>query len=91
MSLFSDERSDSFRDLTQPWNSIFIPYRPNTNVDMVVAKSRRKQVASLQGKEIKTLFEEIDRRYKGKRRPTEKEILAEIQAYRKEKRSAGGV
>ncbi|MDE1854152.1 MAG: AbrB/MazE/SpoVT family DNA-binding domain-containing protein [Thaumarchaeota archaeon] len=38
--------------------------------------------------ELKGLFEEIDERYKGKRRPTEREILSEIQAYRKEKRPA---
>ena len=37
--------------------------------------------------ELKALFREIDERYKGKKRPAEKEILAEIQAYRKEKRA----
>jgi AbrB family looped-hinge helix DNA binding protein len=40
------------------------------------------------GEELKTLFREIDLHYKGKRRPTEKEILEDIQAYRKERRSA---
>ena len=40
------------------------------------------------GEELKALFREIDRHYKGKRRPTEKEILEDIQAYRKERRSA---
>ncbi len=39
------------------------------------------------GEELKGLFKEIDEHYKGKRRPTELEILAEIQAYRKEKRT----
>lgn len=42
------------------------------------------------GDELKALFREIDGRYKGKKRPTEREILAEIQAYRKEKRAAQG-
>ena len=31
------------------------------------------------GEELKALFREIDRHYKGKRRPTEKEILEDIQ------------
>ena len=38
------------------------------------------------GKELKELFEEIDTRYKKARRPSEKEILEEIQAYRRERR-----
>ncbi len=42
------------------------------------------------GEELKGLFAEIDERYKGKRRPTEREILAEIQAYRREKRTTQG-
>ena len=42
------------------------------------------------GEELKGLFEEIDEHYKEKRRPTEREILAEIQAYRKEKRTTHG-
>lgn len=42
------------------------------------------------GDELKALFREIDERYKGKKRPTEREILAEIQAYRKEKRAVQG-
>jgi len=37
--------------------------------------------------ELEQLFREIDKHYKGKRRPTEKEILGEIQAYRIERRS----
>ena len=37
--------------------------------------------------ELDELFREIDKHYKGKRRPTEKEILEEIQAYRIERRS----
>jgi AbrB family looped-hinge helix DNA binding protein len=42
------------------------------------------------GDELKNLFREIDERYKGKKRPTEREILAEIQAYRKERRAVRG-
>ncbi len=38
------------------------------------------------GEELKSLFREIDERYKTKRRPTEREILASIQSYREEKR-----
>ena len=39
---------------------------------------------------LKDLFREIDGRYRGKRRPTESEILGEIQAYRVERRSTKG-
>ena len=42
------------------------------------------------GDELKALFREVDERYKGKKRPTEREILAEIQTYRKEKRAVQG-
>jgi AbrB family looped-hinge helix DNA binding protein len=38
------------------------------------------------GKELKSLFREIDERYKRKRRPSEREILSEIRSYREEKR-----
>lgn len=38
------------------------------------------------GQELRELFREIDRRHKKSRRPSEKEILEEIQTYRKEKR-----
>ena len=38
------------------------------------------------GEKLKELFREIDKRYKRKRRPTEREILASIQSYRDEKR-----
>jgi AbrB family looped-hinge helix DNA binding protein len=40
--------------------------------------------------ELDALFREIDERQKGRKRPTEREILAEIQAYRKEKRASKG-
>ncbi len=36
--------------------------------------------------ELKGLFREIDEKYKKRRRPTEREILASIQSYRDEKR-----
>ncbi|MBI2125800.1 MAG: AbrB/MazE/SpoVT family DNA-binding domain-containing protein [Thaumarchaeota archaeon] len=39
------------------------------------------------GEELKDLFREIDRQFKGKKKPTEKEILEEIQAYRRGKRA----
>ena len=42
------------------------------------------------GEELNGLFREIDEQYKGKKKPTEKEILAEIQAYRREKRANQG-
>lgn len=42
------------------------------------------------GGELRALFREIDRRYQGKKRPTEREILAEIQSYRKERRAVKG-
>jgi AbrB family looped-hinge helix DNA binding protein len=37
--------------------------------------------------ELEALFDEIDERQRGKKRSTEREILAEIQAYRKEKQA----
>lgn len=40
--------------------------------------------------ELDDLFREIDSRSKGKRKPTEREILEEIQGYRAEKRSTQG-
>lgn len=39
---------------------------------------------------LEDLFKEIDRQYKGRKRPSEKEILEEIQAYRREKRVKQG-
>lgn len=37
--------------------------------------------------ELNALFKQIDARYKTKKRPTEKEILEEIQAYRRERQA----
>ena len=42
------------------------------------------------GEELRELFKEIDEGYSGKRRPTQKAILKEIQAYRQEKRASQG-
>ena len=39
------------------------------------------------GEELKDLFREIDEQYGGKKKPAEREILAEIQQYRREKRT----
>lgn len=39
------------------------------------------------GEDLTDLFKEIDKQYEGKKRPTEKEVLEEIQAYRREKRA----
>ncbi len=43
------------------------------------------------GESLRQLFSEIDEQYKGKRRPTEREILQEIQGYRQERRARQGV
>ena len=40
--------------------------------------------------EMKDLFREIDEQNQEKKKPTEKEILKEIQAYRREKRAEQG-
>jgi AbrB family looped-hinge helix DNA binding protein len=40
--------------------------------------------------DLKELFREIDEQNKGKKKPTEKEILEEIQAYRREKKAKQG-
>ncbi|MDG7016330.1 MAG: AbrB/MazE/SpoVT family DNA-binding domain-containing protein [Nitrososphaerota archaeon] len=67
--------------------------RPKTKLAMYSRGGRlvaAKVEAPSLGGELKALFREIDERYKGKKRPTEREILAEIQAYRKEKRAAQG-
>jgi AbrB family looped-hinge helix DNA binding protein len=53
---------------------------------LVVAKIR---IPSLGG-ELTELFREIDEQYNAKRKPTEKEILEEIQLYRRERRSTLG-
>jgi len=42
------------------------------------------------GEELGDLFREIDGQYRGKKRPTEREVLEEIQAYRRERRTRQG-
>jgi len=67
--------------------------KPRTKLAMYSRGGRlvaAKVEAPTLGDELKDLFREIDGRYKGKKRPTEREVLAEIQAYRKEKRAAQG-
>jgi AbrB family looped-hinge helix DNA binding protein len=49
---------------------------------LVVAKLRVPRI----GQELTSLLAVVDQDLKGKRRPTEREILAEIQSYRREKR-----
>ena len=49
-----------------------------------------KVEAPAAGRELEALFREIDERQRGRKRPTEREILAAIQAYRKEKRTPKG-
>jgi AbrB family looped-hinge helix DNA binding protein len=39
---------------------------------------------------LNALFKEIDDQYKGKKKPTEKEILQEVQDYRHDRRRAHG-
>ncbi len=39
---------------------------------------------------LTALFREIDERYKGRKRPTEREILQEIQTHRRERHGAHG-
>ncbi len=53
---------------------------------LVVTKLRLPTI----GDELNDLFREIDEQGKGKKTPSGKEILQEIQAYRKEKRSSQG-
>ena len=67
--------------------------RPKTKLAMYSRGGRlvaAKIEAPSLGDELKALFREVDERYKGKKRPTEREILAEIQTYRKEKRAVQG-
>jgi AbrB family looped-hinge helix DNA binding protein len=40
--------------------------------------------------DLKELFKEVDERRKGRKRPTEREILEDIQAYRSERRKTQG-
>jgi uncharacterized protein (TIGR00251 family) len=53
-------------------------------------KSEVERLLRKEGEELKDLFREIDEQNKGKKKPSEKEILDEIQAYRREKRTKQG-
>ena len=66
--------------------------KPNTKLcvyrkddKLVVVKLKVPPLADL-----KELFKEIDEQNKGKKKPTEEEILEEIQSYRREKRAKQG-
>ncbi len=39
------------------------------------------------GEDLRSLFREIDEQYRGRRKPSEAEILEEVQAYRRRKRA----
>jgi AbrB family looped-hinge helix DNA binding protein len=66
---------------------------PNTKL-VVYRKEDKLVVTKLKvpplGEELKDLFREIDEQNEGKKKPTEKEILEEIQAYRREKQVKKG-
>jgi AbrB family looped-hinge helix DNA binding protein len=65
---------------------------PNTKV-IVYRKDDKLVLAKLSIpplEELRELFTEIDHQNKGKKKPTEKEILNIIQAYRRTKRAAKG-
>ncbi len=53
---------------------------------LVIAKLK---IAPLRDR-LNALFREIDEQYKGKKRPTEREIIEEVRAYRRERRAAHG-
>ena len=74
------------KDLKITPKTKLVIYRKNDK--LVVTKLK---VPSLE-EDLKELFKEIDQGYKGKKKkkPGEKEILEEIQAYRKEKRANQG-
>src|SRR4030066_708129 len=61
---------------------------------VVYRKGDKLVVAKLKvpplGEELKDLFREIDEQNKGKKKPTEKEILEEIKAKRRKRRAKQG-
>lgn len=63
--------------------------KPNTKLCIYQRDGKlvlvKLQVSPLE--DLKALFEEIDEQSKGKKKPTEKEILEEIQQYRSERRA----
>ena len=73
------------KDLKITPKTKLVIYRKNDK--LVVTKLK---VPSLE-EDLKELFKEIDQEYKGKKKkPSEKDILEEIQAYRKEKSANQG-
>ena len=52
-----------------------------------IEKSEVERLLRKEGEDLKDLFREIDEQNKGKKKPSEKGILEEIQAYRREKRA----
>jgi AbrB family looped-hinge helix DNA binding protein len=64
--------------------------KPKTKL-AIYSKSGRLVAAKLEAptvaEELKTLFREVDERYKDRKKPSQRAILAEIQKYRVEKRS----
>ena len=65
---------------------------PNTKI-IVYRKDDKLVLAKLNVpplEELKELFAEIDQQNKGKKKPTEEEILSEIQTYRRLKRASKG-
>ncbi len=67
--------------------------KPKTKLAMYSRRGRlvvaKLEVPTLK-EELTALFREVDQRYKGKKRPTEREILKEIQSYRIDKRASKG-
>lgn len=65
--------------------------RPKTKLAMYSRRGKlvvaKLEVATLEA-ELQALFREVDQRDKGKKRPTEREILKEIQAYRMDRRAS---
>jgi len=55
-----------------------------------IEKSDVERLLRKEGKEPKDLFRKIDEQNKGKKKPSEKGILEEIQAYRRERRAKQG-
>ena len=82
-----NQRLDFLEDLAE---QIIIGQLPKAKLTSSQAKELKKRIAEMKTSRHRvsdlTLFTKIDEQYKGKKRPTEREILDEIQAHRKEKR-----
>lgn len=66
----------------QPKTKFLIKGKGNTLILQKLDSAQEKR-------EMYKLWREIDKAFKGRRRPSEKEILGEVQAYRKAKRLKG--